>query len=165
MVDGRQEGSKNLIRFSSEYVLGAPTWSWTLGAVSATCPAIPRSVAPGPTLKSEHPPRQPSALFRPVRAAAWGDALTGVVRAGGNFVLGIPNATPAAGRAGEGRFLMGWPRLRDWDPRTFHGDVGGSISKTGWWFRGAGIKVRLVFLQVASYFGHSVAVTDVNGDG
>lgn len=30
---------------------------------------------------------------------------------------------------------------------------------------GAGIKMRLVFLQVASYFGHSVAVTDVNGDG
>lgn len=40
---GREQGGPRphwLGPVSPEYVFGAPTWSWTLGAVSATCPAI-----------------------------------------------------------------------------------------------------------------------------
>lgn len=57
----------------------------------------------------------------------------------------------------------GCPRQGRWDPRMFRGERG-AMTKGGWgvW---AGVRARLAFLQVASYFGHSVAVTDVNGDG
>lgn len=55
---GRQVGSKDLIPcagLSPEYVLGAPTWSWTLGAVSAPWPATGHPEAPDPIPQPDHP--------------------------------------------------------------------------------------------------------------
>lgn len=57
-------GSKDFIhsgvRLSPEYVLGAPTWSWTLGAVSAPCPATGHPKTPDPTPQPHKPSKPPA---------------------------------------------------------------------------------------------------------
>lgn len=63
MQNGGREpggGSRDLTfwaRLSPEYVFGAPTWSWTLGAVSALCPPLTDS-----TLQPEPRPAPPNFL-------------------------------------------------------------------------------------------------------
>lgn len=42
---------------------------------------------------------------------------------------------------------------------------GGNVQERVPVWAGDGDSVSFVFLQMASYFGHSIAVTDVNGDG